>query len=60
MLRKMKGNSWGVNSKLIIIAYNVLIRSIIDYAVIDLTLPLIFRSSLVKIETIQRNVIRIA
>lgn len=58
MLRKMKGNSWGVNSKLIIITYKVLIRSIIDYA--GLTLPLISRSSLVKLETIQRNAIRIA
>ena len=58
MLRKLKGTSWGVSSSLIITTYKILIRSLIDYAA--LTIPLLSKTSLNKLESIQRNAIRIA
>ena len=58
MLRKLKGSSWGVSSFLIITTYKILIRSLIDY--VALTIPLLAKSTIRKLEVIQYNAVRIA
>ena len=58
MLRKLKGSSWGVSSFLILTSYKILIRSLIDHAA--LTIPLLAKSTISKLEVIQNTAVRIA
>jgi len=56
MLRRIRGHDWGLDERLTMITYKVLIRSIFDYA--PMAQISMAESHLKKIEVIQRKAIR--
>ena len=56
MIRRIRGQDWGIDNRLTMITYKVLIRSIFDYA--PMAQLALANTNINKIETIQRKAIR--
>jgi hypothetical protein len=58
MLRRIKGKDWGASTRLIVISYKVLVRSLLEYA--PFLLLAMSETNQLKIERIQRAAARVA